>query len=201
MYNIQPCVEMGTLQHNPMWRSVLASDYTDRSLYLTVIVCRSRHIFALFLHCFHYPGVSVKNGCTIWYSVSLPCNVWRKPSTILFLFGMLQSTLQQTSTGNRHNSLLLRSKDFNSCKNCFDVRLFARFSLKPHKHIYVDIFIGMAQWWHVKTCMFFFLWCSKSLMLPAFSSQPILTPCLAYYFWVCQRKFHSESSFSWKSAT
>ena len=86
MYNIQPCVEMGTLQHNPMWRSVLASDYTDRSLYLTVIVCRSRHIFALFLHCFHYPGVSVKNGCTIWYSVSLPCNVWRKPSTILFLF-------------------------------------------------------------------------------------------------------------------
>jgi hypothetical protein len=34
--------------------------------------------------------------------------------------------------------LLLRSKDFNSCKNCFDVRLFARFSFKPHKHIYVD---------------------------------------------------------------
>ena len=84
----------------------------DRNLSLTV-----RHLFAVFVHCFHYPTVRAKH---------LP---W-------FLFGMPQNTLQQTSTCKKHNNVFLGSKDFNGCKHCFDARLSARFSLQPHKHAY-----------------------------------------------------------------
>ena len=127
-HNLKPCVEW-ELCSKIQCEGLFSQMTADRNLSLTV-----RHLFAVFVHCFHYPTVRAKH---------LP---W-------FLFGMPQNTLQQTSTCKKHNNVFLGSKDFNGCKHCFDARLSARFSLQPHKHAYhaykqirVDIILHSLEW-------------------------------------------------------